>query len=120
MKQDSTRRYAASDLLRHLWAEFPAERDGLRIYVDRAKSYRNDCGCAMGGFFVVAALLGLLLYGFGYGGFSADQWLLDAAQTAAGLLGAMFIGKITGIGFARIRLVLLGRELRSRYRLREG
>jgi len=42
------RRNASSETLSRLWAEFPAERETLRPYVDRAKSYRNECGCAMG------------------------------------------------------------------------
>jgi len=114
------RRNASSETLSRLWAEFPAERESLRPYVDRAKSYRNECGCAMGGKFAVAAFAVLILYGFAYHGFRVEHWLLDAAKAVGCLWGAALLGKLMGIGLARIRLVLLGRELRSRYRMQGG
>jgi hypothetical protein len=114
------RRNPSSEILSRLWAEFPAERESLRPYADRAKSYRNDCGCAMGGKFTLAALAGLILYGFAYHGFRVEHWLLETAKAVGCLWGAALLGKLTGIGLARIRLARLGRELRSRYRMQGG
>ena len=117
-RRNPRRRYAASETLSHLWAAFPAERESLRAYVDRAKSYRNECGCATGGMFVVAAIALLIFYGFVYRGFSVEHWLLDSVSAVACLFAAAIVGKMFGIGLARVRLMLLGRELRNRYQAR--
>lgn len=106
---------AAHATLNYLWTALPAERENLRPYVGRAKSYRNDCGCTMGGIFVVGTLALLILYGLVFRGFDVQHWLLDMISAAACLLGAALIGKMIGIGLARIRLMLLGRDLRTRY-----
>jgi hypothetical protein len=111
----SSPRSAASEILRYRWVANPAEREALRSYVDRAKAYRNECGCAMGGTFVAATLVTLILYGFLFRQFTIEHWFLDAVVSAACLFGAAFLGKTTGIGLARFRLMLLGRELRLRY-----
>ena len=110
------RRYAASEFLNRLWTSLPAERETLRRYAARAKSYRNECGCAMGGAFIAVTLTALILYGLVYRGFSWDHWLIDLVSATACLFGASILGKMLGIGLARIRLILLGRELHRRYR----
>jgi hypothetical protein len=109
------RQYAATRTLGHLWLAFPGEHDTLRPYVDRAKSYRNDCGCAAGGFFVAVTIVTLIFYGIAYRGYYVDHWLAGLISAAAYLFGAAFAGKMLGIGLARVRLVLLGHELRRRY-----
>ena len=110
-----TRRYDSFEILRHLWVAFPAEHETLRVYGNRAKSYRNDCGCAMGGVFVVITLAVLILYGFVYHLFDLRHLLHDAVSAVACLFSAAILGKLVGIGIARTRLVLLGRELLRRY-----
>lgn len=120
VRRNTSWQYAYSDTLSHLWATFPAERETLRAYVDRAKAYRNDCGCTLGGIFVVVTLAILILYGFGYRRLSVGHLLLDAVWATACLCSAALLGKMMGIGLARIRLMLLGRELRSRYHGKEA
>jgi hypothetical protein len=117
-KQHPVRRYAASEILRHLWEAFPGEHDTLRGYVARAKAYRSECGCATGGAFTVAAIVGLLFYAFAYRGFRIEHWLADTVLALIGVVGAAVTGKLAGVGFARLRLALLGRELRRRYDVR--
>lgn len=119
MKQHRMR-YAASEVLGHLWIAFPAERKTLLEYADRAKSYRSDCGCAVGGAFVVATLALLVLYGLAFHEFTLGHWLRDTLFGIASLLAAAFAGKIAGIGIARMRLVLLGRELRKRFHMQRS
>ena len=34
--------------LERLWHALPNERDRLRPYVEKAKAYRNECGCVTG------------------------------------------------------------------------
>jgi hypothetical protein len=69
----------------------------------------------MGAIFVIATLAILVFYGFVFHGFSIQHWLTDALWAAGSLLGSAMLGKLAGIGLARIRLVLLVREVRNRY-----
>jgi hypothetical protein len=110
--------HSAFALLDHLWAALPEERETLRVYVDRAKIYRNACGCTLGGMSFLVALVALILYGFTYRHFSAEHWLSNTSLSLAVLLAATILGKLTGMGFARLQLRLLEQELRSRYPLR--
>jgi hypothetical protein len=114
----SSRRYLAIEILDELWATSPAERDSLRPYVDLAKKFRNECGCAQGGAFGTLALVLIVLYGFVYGGFTIEHAIVDIAMALAVFLCAVFTGKTMGIGIARIRLFLLGQALRRHYCVR--
>jgi len=103
--------------LERLWQALPNERDKLRPYIERAKFYRNECGCIMGGTFFVGALAPLIcdvlfLHQIGGGG-----WFGTALRGAAFVFGVSMLGKVIGIGIARMRLALTYRELRIRYRL---
>jgi hypothetical protein len=111
----TARTSGAHATLNYLWTAFPSESENLRPYIERAKAYRNDCGCTLGGIFVVGTFAALILYGFVFRGFELRHWLIDTVSAAACLLGAALVGKMTGIGLARIRLILLGHELRTRY-----
>jgi uncharacterized integral membrane protein len=93
----------------HLWAALPGEREALRPYIDRAKSYRNDCGCAVAGICVLLTLAILIFVGRGHRSFSLQHALVDVALAIACLLVAAVAGKLVGVGLARIRLALLGR-----------
>jgi hypothetical protein len=114
-RRRKSREYLCIDLLRYLWMAVPTEREILRGYAEKAKSYRNDCGCAVGGFFVAAAMATIIVYGFVFSKFELNHWFMDAIQAIVCLVGAAFVGKLAGIGYARFRLVLLGRRLRLRY-----
>lgn len=118
-QRGSTRRFTTSEILSYLWLSLPTERKNLRIYLDRAKSYRNDCGCAMGGIFIVGTLAVLLIYGFVYRNYNDGHWFLQLIFAAACLFAAALLGKMTGIGIARLKLIFLGRELRRRYQVRD-
>lgn len=115
MEQYPVRRNGASEVLRFLWDAFPTEHDTLSRYVARAKAYRNECGCATAGGATLAAILGLLVYRFALHGFRIEHWLADTVLAVIIVAGAAVTGKLAGIGFARLRLELLGRELRRRY-----
>ena len=94
----------------------PDERAQLRPYVDRAKALSGECGCSMGGAFMVTALVLVIVRTVA----SADP--ADARLMGRVLRGAAFIfaggvvGKLVGIGIARVRLAWLYRQLRVRYR----
>jgi hypothetical protein len=72
----------------------------------------------MSAVFVVATLATLVVYLFAYRGFGIDHWLRDVAVAVVSVFAAATVGKLIGVGIARARLLLLGRELRRRYALR--
>jgi hypothetical protein len=89
----------------------------LRPYVERAAAYSNECGCGMGGAFLIGSIGVLFLYGFFFKGFGGDNLLTEALCGIAFVFTASIVGKLTGIGIARIRLALLYRHLRVKYEL---
>ena len=102
-------------LLEFLLRSFPEERQRLRPYVDRAEAYHHECGCSMGGAFLVGSLGLLMLYAVFFDGFAGSSVLNGVVRASAFVLGATVAGKLTGIGIARIRLALLYRHLRIKY-----
>jgi hypothetical protein len=108
------------NILDQLWRALPSERGNLRPYVERAKAYRNECGCSTGAVFFGASLLVLVVRGVFFH-FAANGGSLSAIFGATLLVfGAAIVGKAVGIGVARIRLLLLYRDLHIRYRLVGG
>jgi hypothetical protein len=106
--------------LERLWQALPNERDALRPYVEKAKGYRNECGCMMGGAFFIGAFTLLICDFLFFHQIVGGNWLAAVLRTAAFVLGASMLGKAIGIGIARIRLALTYRELRLRYPLEAG
>ena len=116
MGSNTTLATGSGDILERLLAARPDRRDALRPYVRKVKALRNECGCAMSGAFLVGAI-GLLIVHY--------LFLLDIVRLsllgevlggAAFVFGAGLIGKALGIAVARLRLALLYRGLRNRYR----
>jgi hypothetical protein len=87
----------------------PSERAGVQTRMTR---YNRDCGCAMGGAFMVAALL------------TSAVCIVVTARFAIGVIGAgigfvvvcSMLGKALGLVVASIRLGLLRRSLVRRAR----
>ncbi|HEV3038300.1 MAG TPA: hypothetical protein VHA33_11035 [Candidatus Angelobacter sp.] len=104
-----------ADILAELWNALRDEREKLLPYVGKAKSYRNECGCTMGGVFAIGALMLLILRGIFFTHAGGGHWHAAILQGTAFVFGACMLGKGTGIGIARIRLGLLYRDLRLRY-----
>jgi len=99
---------AIGELVAQLALE-PAERADVQARMTR---YNRECGCAMGGAFMVAALLAVLLY------------IAVTAAFAIGVIGAgiafvlisSLLGKVLGLTVASVRLELLRRSLSRRVR----
>ncbi|MGB6415544.1 MAG: hypothetical protein WBF50_02965, partial [Pseudolabrys sp.] len=83
--------------------------------IEKAKAYRNACGCVMGGVFFVGALVLLILDGLFSHQITNGSWVAATLRGAAFVFVASLAGKAIGIGIARLRLVLTYRELRIRY-----
>jgi hypothetical protein len=103
-------------ILERLWRDLPAERGKLRPYFEKAKSYRQECGCALGGIFLMVALALAILDHFYLHQMSSASLPITALRGLAFAFGASILGKAIGIGIARIRLRLIYRTLRIRYR----
>jgi len=116
MGSNTTLATGSGDILERLLAARPDRRDALRPYVQRVKRLRNECGCAMSGAFLVGAI-GLLIVRHLFLPDIVPMPLLgEVLAGAAFVIGAGLVGKAVGIGIARVRLVLLYRDLRKRHR----
>ena len=104
-----------SDILETLLRSRPQDREFLHDYVRRAKTYHNECGCAMSGIFLVGASLFLVLDFLWLRGPIHGDLLFQLFAGAAFIFGSAAIGKLIGMGIARIRLALLYRDLRIRF-----
>jgi VIT1/CCC1 family predicted Fe2+/Mn2+ transporter len=101
--------------LEQLLRAHPEQQERLRPFVDRAKRYSNECGCSMGGAFLAAALVGVLMYDIWNSLPSGLHLVIAIVEQSAFLLMAGALGKLAGIGLARIRLWLMYRDLAARY-----
>jgi hypothetical protein len=106
--------------LDQLWRTHPSDREQLRPYVEKARAYRNECGCSMGAAFFSASILILIIRSAVFHFAVNGRWFMAIVQAIGMMLGAAILGKLLGIGVARIRLVLLYRDLQNRYRVQGG
>jgi hypothetical protein len=102
--------------LQRLLATRPDERERLLPYVDKAKGLAGECGCAMAGAFLTAALIMVVVYALAFDGLSPN-FIADALLGAGFVFSAGVIGKLVGMGIARARLALLYLDLRRRFPL---
>jgi hypothetical protein len=91
------------DLLAHVPRDDP-ERAEL---VARARKYSRDCGCAIGGAFLGAALLLALAYLAA----TQDVSVRSLVGGPLGVFVATVVGKLIGLLLAWVRLVVLYRSL---------
>lgn len=103
-----------------LWLRLPEERPKLRPYLEKAKSLRSECGCTMGGIFLTAAFVFLILDSLYFHEIRSAGWLTTLLRGTALVLGANILGKVIGIALARVRLGLVYRELRLQYPMERG
>jgi hypothetical protein len=104
------------EILDGLLAARPDQRDALRSYVQRAKALRNECGCAMSGAFLTAAIVVFITQFVFFRNVHRMPLLGEVPAGVAFVFVAGLIGKALGVGVARLRLALLYRGLRIRYR----
>jgi hypothetical protein len=93
---------------------FPDDREHLVAAADRAARLSHECGCTHGAIaMTIALVIAAAYYGLAdrvMGGVRVSGlWALPFVVTAAGL------GKLIGIGVARLRRVLMYRRLYAKY-----
>ena len=106
--------------LERLLHSIPEERDTLRPYFERAKSYSTDCGCSMSAAFLAVSFGLLIIYGFVSDGFRGANLLTVVLASTGFVFTSGVVGKLTGIGIARLRLALMYRQLSAKYRSAGG
>lgn len=106
----------SSFVIENLLISFPRDREEILHHADNMRKYSSECGCSLGALFLAASLAAYALYLF--------FWDLSAAHLPRDILwGMLFIfvssivGKLIGIGIARIRLALLYRYLSTKYKV---
>ena len=83
----------------------------------RAGRYRTECGCAMGGAFLVAALVGWIAHVIEEGHFDAGHLVRQMLVGALIVITCSIAGKGIGIGIARLRYVVICRRIHRLYRM---
>ena len=74
----------------------------------------------MGGIFLVATFICLILDGLYFHEISSAGWMTTLLRGTALVFGASILGKAIGIAIARLRLGLVHREVRLRYPMERG
>lgn len=74
----------------------------------------------MGAAFFSASIVILVIHGAVFHFAVNGRWFMAIVHAILLMLGAAILGKLVGIGVGRIRLFLLYRDLRNRYRVRGG
>jgi FtsH-binding integral membrane protein len=110
----------ASLRIEQLLESFPREREEILVYVNRTKKYANECGCSLGATFLATATGVVIVYAFYFNRFGVSGIGRIILWGIPFVLAASIVGKLIGIGVARIRLVLLYRHVIAKYHLEGG
>lgn len=83
-------------------------------FVRKIKTYKNDCGCKLGGIFAISAILICILYSLlSFNPISVFAGVKMILWSAMVIMVAGLVGKGIGIGVARIKLMALYRKVLS-------
>lgn len=95
-------------------ASDPDELAVISQTVTRLAALRRECGCALGAKFMAVALAAVLAQPFLIPGLVPGT-VRHVAVALAFILVSTLTGKLTAIALARLRLVVLSRQLARRY-----
>jgi len=101
--------------IENLLDSFPNDREKILLYVDRVKKYSNECGCSMGAKFLMASIGIFLIYFFHSNDCGIANLLKEFLFGMLFIFTSSIIGKLIGIGIARIRLARLSKYLIGKY-----
>ena len=80
-------------------------------YLEKIAKYKNECGCALGAIFMTLALVIFSVYALQTVDWNHPDLINIVLSGLVSVLLAAALGKVIGIGIARIRLKLLYRFL---------
>jgi len=101
--------------IENLLSSFPNDRQEIHLHVDRLKKYKDECGCSMGAKFLIASMGIFIIYFFHSHHFGIVDLLQQILLGIFSIFTSSIVGKIIGIGIARIRLALLYKHLFAKY-----
>lgn len=93
------------------------DREEILLYVNRVKKYSSECGCSLGATFLMASIGVFIIYLFLSNGFGVANLLNQLLLGIFFIFTSSIVGKLIGIGMARIRLALLYKYLIARYQI---
>lgn len=83
-------------------------------FVRRLKTYKNECGCKLGGIFAISAIIICILYFLlFFNPVSVFAGIKMILWSAMAIVAAGLVGKGVGIAHARIKLMVLYRKVLS-------
>lgn len=94
----------------------PDESEEKILLTEKIRKYRNECGCSMGGKFLVASIIGGTFYFVVVGAGKQGSIFWNGLTCLLFIFISAGLGKLTGIGIARLRLSILLRSYKNRRR----
>ena len=101
--------------LETLLNSLPDRREELLPHVAKVKQYSSECGCSLGGKFLVAALALCVVRFVFFTPVGFSNLLRQFFLAILFIFLSSIVGKFTGIGLAKIRLAGLYRHLNAKY-----
>lgn len=83
-----------------------ADEEKKELYKEKANKYFNECGCSLGGIFLVAAFFGCGLYLVFF-----HHNMISLLKSIGVIFFTSILGKLSGIISARIKLYILLKRL---------
>jgi hypothetical protein len=99
----------------NILASIPNDDETKIRYVEKIKKYRNECGCSWGANFLMASLGGIIMYLIFYFDWQNVNPFKLILTVALPIFISSGIGKMIGIGLAKIKLQLLYKSLINQY-----
>lgn len=84
-------------------------------FVRKLKTYKNECGCKLGGIFAISAIIICLSYALLFHPISVFAGIELIFWSAIVVMAAGLVGKGIGIGVARLKLTALYRTVLRLY-----
>lgn len=93
----------------------PDESEEKMLLAEKIRKYRTECGCSMGAKFLSAAIVAVVLY-FVIFSHGQKSLMWNGVFCLLFIFISAGLGKLTGIGIARLRLGILLRSYKNRER----
>ena len=99
---------------------FSLRENEREYYLGKFNNYNNECGCSMGGVFSIVTLIGYVVFSF----FFLELYSINAIlkHVLSGFIITIIagiVGKLIGIGIAKIKIIMLYRGLKQYHQLKK-